>query len=75
MNFLVVIIDIFLKEKIEFLYKFFPFRIRILIGQIINIIPEKMIHAFELLINKFLIKNQNYNQMYEKLKKNSQFYL
>ena len=28
-----------------------------------------MIHAFELLINKFLIKNQNYNQMYEKLKK------
>ena len=57
------------KRKIEFLYKFFPFRIRILIGQIINIIPEKMIHAFELLINKFLIKNQNYNQMYEKLKK------
>ena len=57
------------KRKIEFLYKFFPFRIRILIGQIINIIPEKMIHAFELLINKFLIKNQNYNQIYEKLKK------
>ena len=57
------------RKKIEFLYKYFPSRIRVILGHIINLIPEKMINIFELLINKSLIKNQNYNQIYEKLKK------
>jgi len=57
------------KKKIEFLYKYFPFKLRVLLGQIINLIPEKMINIFEILINKSFNKNQNYNQIYEKLKK------
>ena len=57
------------QKKIEFLYKHLPFNLRVLLGKIINLIPEKLVNIFEILINKALSKNKNYNQIHEKLKK------
>ena len=58
-----------LSTKIHKLNKLFPYKIRVLLGKVINFIPEKMINIFESFLNKTLSKNQSYNQLYEKLKK------